>query len=141
MILIKANDKDNRACVINKQTRLIHFSAFSQCANLTTIIIPDSLTSIGSHAFEGCGLTSITIPDGVTSIGDMAFAYCRDLTSITIPDSVTSIDDYIFSDCTALTYVTFEGTVVEWDTIKKGGGWNNRSSVMEVVCSDGTVRL
>ena len=68
------------------------------------IIIPDSVTSIGYHAFYGCtGLTSITIPDSVTSIVDGAFYGCTDLTSITIPDSVTSIGNGAFIHCTGLT--------------------------------------
>ena len=65
--------------------------------------IPDSVTSIGAHAFSYCtGLKSITIPDSVTSIGDEAFWNCTGLKSITIPDSVTSIGMYAFSYCTVL---------------------------------------
>ena len=46
-------------------------------SGLTSITIPDSVTSIGYSAFEGCtGLTSITIPDSVTSIGNCAFLGC-----------------------------------------------------------------
>ncbi|MGN0463068.1 MAG: leucine-rich repeat protein, partial [Acutalibacteraceae bacterium] len=66
--------------------------AFSGCSSLTSITIPDSVTSIDGGAFSGCtSLTSITIPDSVTSIGDEAFYGCSSLTSITIPDNVTSI--------------------------------------------------
>ena len=66
----------------------IESSAFNGCANLTSIIIPDSITSIGDFAFENCsGLTSITIPDSVTSIGDHAFYNCSSLTSITVSEN------------------------------------------------------
>ena len=81
-------------------------SAFLGCRGLTSITIPDSVTSIGRSAFEGCsGLTYVRIPDGVTSIGDYAFLNCSGLTSVTIPDSVTSIGNSAFSGCSGLTYV------------------------------------
>ena len=77
--------------------------AFHGCSSLTHITIPDSVTSIGAHAFRGCsGLTYITIPDSVTSIGSHAFAYCTSLTSVTIPDSVTSIGASTFDGCSSL---------------------------------------
>ena len=67
---------------------------FDNCTGLTSITIPDSVTSIGENAFDNCtGLTSITIPDSVTSIGGASFEQCTKLMSIKIPDSVTSIGD------------------------------------------------
>ena len=60
--------------------------------NITSITIPNSVTSIGDYAFADCtGLTSVTIGNSVTSIGDYAFYYCTGLTSVEIPNSVTSI--------------------------------------------------
>ena len=64
---------------------------------IKTIIIGDSVTTIGNYAFCFCkNLTSVTIPNSVTTIGNSAFENCVDLTSITIPNSVTTIGDYAF---------------------------------------------
>ena len=78
---------------------------------ITKLVIPDGVTSIGSYAFEGCsGLTSVTIPNSVTSIGSSAFSGCSGLTSVTIGNSVTSIGSTIFSGCSSLTSVRFENS-------------------------------
>jgi hypothetical protein len=80
--------------------------AFSNCENLTSITLPNSVTSIGDYAFNGCGgLTDITIPASVTSIGDRAFSGCDGLTDITIPASVRSIGEYAFG-CENLTSIS-----------------------------------
>ncbi|MBR1962202.1 MAG: leucine-rich repeat protein [Alistipes sp.] len=72
-----------------------------------------NVTSIGDWAFSRCSLTSITIPDSVTSFGVYAFYSCRSLTSITIPDSVTEIGGCAFSECCSLK--TFYGKFASAD--------------------------
>lgn len=70
---------------------------------VTELIIPDGVTSIGDKAFKGfSSLISVTIPNGVTSIGWNAFENCIGLTDVTIPNSVTSISRYAFSGCEAI---------------------------------------
>ena len=81
----KYDSRNNCNAIIETATNTL----ISGCKNT---IIPNSVTSIGSHAFYRCtGLTSVTIPNSVTTIGNYAFYGCTGLTSVTIPNSVTSI--------------------------------------------------
>lgn len=81
-------------------------NAFDGCSNLTSVTLPDCVTSIGDYAFAYCNFTSITLPGNVTYIGNGAFVGCVNLTSITIPTSITSIGEKVFYNCRSLTNLT-----------------------------------
>ena len=78
----------------------------------TNVIIPNSVTTIGGSAFQGCSsLTSLTIGNSVTKIGDKAFQDCSSLTSLTIGNSVTTIGNNAFRDCSSLESVAIPNSV------------------------------
>jgi hypothetical protein len=86
-------------------------------ANLTSVTLGNSVTSIGDDAFLDCtSLTSVTIPNSVTSIGTYAFLGCNALQTITIPNSVTSIGTYVFLGCNALQTITIPNSVTSIGT-------------------------
>ena len=88
--------------------------AFQNCTGITSIVIPDSVISIGGSTFSGCtSLAEIVIPDSVTSIGGYAFSYCTSLTEIVIPDSVTTIGESAFSGCASLAEIVVPDSVTE----------------------------
>ena len=92
--------------------RLIANKAFLQCSRLTSITIPEGVTSIGNYTFYGCSsLVSISIPESVTSMGLTSFRDCSSLESIIIPDGVTSIRHYTFYGCTSLESITIPAGV------------------------------
>ena len=106
--------------VIPNSVTSIGNNAFSGCKGLTSVTIPNSVTTIEFFAFEGCtSLTSVTIPNSVTSIRGCAFSGCTGLTSVTIPNSVTSIGDYAFSGCTDLKKVIVKD-IAAWCNISFG---------------------
>ena len=86
--------------------------AFSECTELTNIILGNGITIINDGTFSGCTkLASVNIPNSVTSIGSSAFYGCRSLTSVTIGNSVTSIGDSAFYQCSGLTSINIPNSV------------------------------
>ena len=74
--------------------------AFINCPQLTNISIPNSVTYIGFSAFNSCtSLKSITLPSSLSFISGSLFSGCSQLTTIHIPDSVSSIGSYAFYNC------------------------------------------
>ncbi len=95
----------------------IAYSAFSGCAGLTSVQIPNSITSIQAYAFVGCtGLTSFVFPPAVTVIEDLTFSGCTGLTSIEIPATITSIKYGAFKACTGLTTFAVHNQISEIQT-------------------------
>ena len=90
-----------------------------------TYTVKEGTKLIADSAFFVCSLTSVTIPNSVTSIGEDAFSSCDSLTSVTIGNNVTSIGSYAFSGCNNLTSIKCRGTEEEWKDISKGNNWNS----------------
>ena len=84
------------------------------CTGLTSIDLPDGLTSVGSYFLLDCrGLTSIDLPAGLTSVGSRFLGSCTGLTSIDLPDGLTSVEGYFLSNCTGLTSLTLPAGLKE----------------------------
>ena len=78
-------------------------------SSMEKVVIPSTVTSIGSSAFNGCGgLKGVSLPDGLAQVEDAAFNRCKSLASITVPKSVTSIGDSAFANCTSLKSAVIE---------------------------------
>lgn len=101
-----SNCSDLNSITIPESVTIIGYNAFYWSTGLTSINIPGSVKSIGNYAFYHCtSLKSVTISEGLTTIGVAAFWECSALTSISIPNSVTSIGDGAFKGCSSLTSI------------------------------------
>lgn len=117
-------------------TRLIADGVFSN-SGISSVTLPDSITSIGSHAFFDCNnLTSVTFGNNLKSIGDYAFSDCNSLTSISLPESVESIGQYAFAYCDNLTSITIPGS-----TALGYGVFNGCSNLATIEIGEGVTGL
>ena len=116
----------------------IGYCAFKDCVNLTHVTIPDSVTKIEDWAFDGCsGLISITIPNEVTSIGFNAFRDCRKLTNIILPNSLTSVETTTFENCKSLTKIIIPNKVTEIG----GSAFKECSKLTQVSISNSVTKI
>ena len=116
----------------------IYSYTFKDCTSLTSVVISEGITTIGSSAFDGCtSLTSITIPESVTSIEHWAFWHCTSLTSITIPQRVTSIEDGLFAGCSSLTDINIPKGV----TAIGGFAFSGCSSLTDIQIPEGVTAI
>ncbi len=101
--------RDITSVVIPESVTAIGDSAFSNCQNLTSVIIPGSVETIGTSAFGGCSsLTSVVLGKNVSKLGEYAFYNCPNLTSVVIGENVSTIGSYAFFGCSKLTSVEFK---------------------------------
>ena len=118
-------------------TTIGYYAFYYYCTSLTSVTIPDSVTTIGDGAFAYTSLTSVNIPDSVTEIGSCAFQYCSSLKSVTIGDSVTTIGDDAFYYCTSLTSVNIP------DIVTTIGDWtfNDCKSLTSITIPEGITSI
>lgn len=88
---------------------------FANCDNITTIILPNHLKTIGSYAFNGCNdLRGVYLPESVQEIGRGAFNWCVSLEAVSISTGVKTIGADAFDGCASLMYFFYSGTYEEW---------------------------
>lgn len=136
--------------------KTLGWGAFSQCASLTEVSLPENLETIDSWAFNETGLVSVTIPEKVTAVGFSAFADCADLhtvnynavscaagdgypfmdtpvNTVMVGNAVKNIPARMFSGCTELTTVSFGSSL---ETIDENAFYNcSGLSAMEIPAS------
>ena len=83
-------------------------------------ILPDSLTTIETEAFEGGAFRYVQLPEGVTSIGSRAFADCPSLRHIYIPEATTGIAADAFEGVNGLTILGHSGSYAEFYAQRNG---------------------
>ena len=121
------------SCYKGKPVTAINNAAFPNSA-VTSVTIPDSITSIPDAAFVNCSqLTNISIPNSVTYIGFSAFSSCTSLKSITLPSSLRTIGNSAFAGCPSSMTVTYPGSKTQWDDIAKGS--NNDVLENHLICA------
>lgn len=111
-----------------------------QAANITSIVVPDSVKSIGSNCFNGCGIETISLPEAcIFGSTAGAFRNCSNLKSVRIPSGLTAIGNFFFENCTSLEEVTF----AEPNTITSTGNsaFSNCTSLKEIVFPDGMTTI
>ena len=95
------DSRDNCNAIIETATNTM----IAGCSNS---VIPNTVVSIGDHAFDACGIASVVIPNSVVSLGNSAFSFCLNLNSIVIPSSVTTIGKEVIAGCLYLEQVIVE---------------------------------
>lgn len=86
--------------------KIIGTNAFRNCSSLSTVALPDGVTTIGTGAFSSSGLISVTLGANITEIGASAFENCEKLLKAVIPDKVVTIGEGALRGCFRLTELT-----------------------------------
>lgn len=111
----------------------------------TDVTVPSTydnkpVTIVARRAFDNCkNLTSVTLPNYISTIDNSTFHGCENLTSVTIPGNVTRINMWAFENCKNLTSINFDGTRKQWNAVEKGNSWDLGCGNYVVHCTDGDI--
>jgi hypothetical protein len=98
--------------VVREGVTSIQDRAFQYAAGLSGVLLPSTLTNLGSFAFLGASsLREVVIPSGVTTIKSGVFSGCSEITNVVIPINVTNIDSSAFASCRSLKHIAFPDNV------------------------------
>lgn len=98
--------------VQGKPVVIIAAKAFEDNRNITSVVIPDTVTFIGNYAFWNCtALEHVVVGRGMSTLNLGTFTNCTSLSQVDLPDTMTSIGDGVFQDCTALSAITIPTAV------------------------------
>lgn len=89
---------------------------FQYCKELTEVVLPETITEIGTSAFANTGISGIILPKKLSKLNFNVFASCKNLTEISIPESITSINANLFKGCSTLRKVTLPSTLLSIGT-------------------------
>ena len=151
-----------KSIVIPESVTVIGYYAFSGCESLTSIVVPENVYQLMGGAFEWCtslrtatvcgdtvgdsifencsALQSVTVTEGTRRLaGFYIFENCTSLTQITLPKSLVEINSYVFYHCENLRTINYNGTVAEWQALKKYTGWDDYTGDYTVYCTDGNI--
>ena len=128
-------------------------------SGLTSIKLNEGLEDIGNNAFDGTKITKLDLPTTLknisfydsTQIKEVSFANGTttfpslissiSLETVSLPSTITKIDARQFADSSKLTTIKYGGTMAQWDSLEKGWDWDENTSLKQIICSDGTIKL
>ena len=130
---------------------------------MTELKIPERVTELGVNAFAGTAIKSVTVPFSVTTVGAMTFSECQyletvryggkvisdrmfvrctKLKNLTLTRNVKEIAGGCFNYCESLNQITYEGSLADWNAVKKNTNWDSHavdieSPLKKIQCLDG----
>ena len=130
-------------------------------STVNSIILKDTVTSIGTYAFAGCGVSNIQFSPNIQYIGSEVFAHCSNLVSIELPNynnlpvgvfdyctnletiylpkTFTKIETLAFKGCASISTIYYGGSTHDWRSVAKAHEWDYNSNSFDIVCTDGVV--
>ena len=125
--------------IIGDGLKAIKNYTFANCPKLESIVIGESVATIGSHVFSGSALKTVVIPDSVTSIGYEAFCDCKSLSVVKFGNSLKTIDSGAFNDCDSLLSIEIPDSVetINSSSSYDSGAFSYCDNLQEIIIGDG----